>query len=252
MNKGKIDIELIEKYLDQELSKEEQSEFESKLQAEKSFREDFEKFKLLIEGIRYSGAKSSIRSKIEHLEASLPDIEITPHNRFQIARAPFFKYAASFTLILVSVWLFRDLSLKPDHEEIFAVNFEPYLNTGNGSLRGHSEARSPEQLAYAAYDSDNFVQAAPQFETLLAENDDAAMRLYLGNALLALGKIELAKEQFNMLLENEAGLIIQAKWYLSLCYLRNGELDQAKEILVELSQNGKSYRSKAVNILEQL
>ena len=79
MNKGEIDIELIEKYLDQELSEVEQSEFESKLQTEKGFQEDFDQVKLLIEGIRYSGSKSSIRSKIEHLEATLPDIELGSH-----------------------------------------------------------------------------------------------------------------------------------------------------------------------------
>ena len=252
MNKGEIDIELIEKYLDQELSEVEQSEFESKLQTEKGFQEDFDQVKLLIEGIRYSGSKSSIRSKIEHLEATLPDIELGAHNRFQMTRSQLLKYAATFTLILASAWLFREVLLKPDYEEIFAANFEPYLNTGSGIVRGAGEAMSPEQRAYASYDSDSFAQAVQQFEALLSEKDDAAMRLYLGNALLAMGEVESAKQQFRILLENNAGLIIQAKWYLSLCYLKNGELDQAQEILQELSNNGKSYRKRATKILEDL
>lgn len=252
MNKGEIDIELIEKYMDQELSEAEQSEFDSRLQTEKEFQKDFERIKLLIEGIRYSGSKSSIRSKIEHLEATLPDIEIGSPDRSQISRGQLLKYAASFALILVSAWLFRDLILKPDYEEIYTANFEPYLNTGSGVVRGSGETRSPEQLAYAAYDADNFSEAVQQFNALLSKKDDAAMRLYLGNALLAMGEVESAKQQFLTLLDNEAGLIVQAKWYLSLCYLKNGERDQAKEILLDLSQSGKSYRNRAIKILEDL
>ena len=252
MNKEEIDIELIEKYLEHRLSKEQELEFQARLQTEKAFHEHVEKIKLLIEGIRYSGSKSSIRSKIEQLASTLPDIELGQKRQFKLTRTQFLKYAASFALILAFAWLSRDVLLKPDHEEIFSANFEPYLNTGNGMVRGSVADRSPEQLAYAAYDSENFADAVKQFDALLAKNDDAAMRLYLGNSLLALGEVESAKQQFLTLLQNDAGLIIQAKWYLSLCYLKNGEIDQAQEILQELSQNGKSYRKMASKILKDL
>ena len=122
-------------------------------------------------------------------------------------------------------------------------NFQPKSFGPNGNFFSNSAN---------TYDSDSFAQAVQQFEALLSGKDDAAMRLYLGNALLAMGEIESAKQQFRILLENNAGLIIQAKWYLSLCYLKNGELDQAQEILQELSNNGKSYRKRATKILEDL
>ena len=39
MNKEEIDIELIEKYLDRELSEVEQSDFEAKLQSDRGFQD---------------------------------------------------------------------------------------------------------------------------------------------------------------------------------------------------------------------
>ena len=60
------------------------------------------------------------------------------------------------------------------------------------------------------------------------------MLLLLGNANLMLGNIEEAQNNFLTLIKNFDELDGQAKWYLGLSYLKQGQKEKAKLILQEL------------------
>ena len=45
---------------------------------------------------------------------------------------------------------------------------------------------------------------------------------------------------------------MQAKWYLSLCYLKSGETEKAQAILKELGATEISYATKARELLEKV
>ena len=254
MNNEERDIELIERYLEGGLSPGELGEFEQRLKNEPGLDEEVEVVKILMNGIRYSGQKSSMKHKLEKLEASLPDIQsegeevkVIPMWRNRMVKS----IAATFLILAVSTYLVMDVFSPADHEELFAQNFQPYLNVGNATVRGLEEFQNEEQQAYAAYDSEHYEAAIMGFEKVLQE-DDAAMLLYLGNAYLAIGNTGKAEEQFKQLINKDAGLVTQAKWYLSLTYLKAGNAQQAKVILEELDQGDTSYSERAKNVLKDL
>jgi Tfp pilus assembly protein FimV len=76
--------------------------------------------------------------------------------------------------------------------------------------------------------------------------------MLLGNANLMVGRVEEAKQNFITLNDKFDSLDLQAKWYLSLCYLRTGDVEQARKILRELGETDISYASKARELLEKV
>jgi len=160
--------------------------------------------------------------------------------------------AAAFLILVVSTYLVTDIFSPADHEQLFAQNFQPYLNVGNATTRGLGEFQNEEQQAYAAYDSEHYEAAIIGFEKVLQEKDDAAMLLYLGNAYLAIGNTGKAEEQFKQLINKDAGLVTQARWYLGLTYLKAGDVAQARVVLEELEQGETSYSERAEQVLKDL
>ena len=78
------------------------------------------------------------------------------------------------------------------------------------------------------------------------------MLLLLGNSNLILGNLEEAKANFITLNQDFDDLDMQAKWYLSLCYLKSGETEKAQTILKELGATEISYATKARELLEKV
>jgi hypothetical protein len=67
-----------------------------------------------------------------------------------------------------------------------------------------------------------------------------------------LNNIEKAKDNFITLSQDYDDLDLQAKWYLSLCYLKNNETEKAKEILEELGETDITYAIKARELLKEV
>jgi hypothetical protein len=67
-----------------------------------------------------------------------------------------------------------------------------------------------------------------------------------------LGDIEAAKENFTTLNKEFDELDMQAKWYLSLCFLKSGDMKQAKAILKELGDTEISYATRARELLKKV
>jgi len=264
MNIEERNIELIERYLEGELSPGELGEFEQRLKNEPGLDEEIEVFKILTNGIRYSGQKSSMRDKLEKLEASLPDVpsEDVQSEEEEAKVVPMWRnrmvasIAATFLILAVSTYLVMDVFSPADHEELFAQHFQPYPIMDGSLTRTQPESLSEKQLAYVAYEAENFKLAIKRLEALLAQGENAALMFYLGNAYLASGDAEQAIVHFDQVLESDSNLLIpRAKYYLSLCYLKMGNIDKSKEILEDLKTSGqsfKTYSEKAEEILREL
>ena len=74
----------------------------------------------------------------------------------------------------------------------------------------------------------------------------------LGNTNLMLGQVTEAKENFVTLINDFDDMDLQAKWYLSLCYLKSDDRENARKMLRELGQTEISYASKAKELLEKI
>ena len=136
-------------------------------------------------------------------------------------------------------------------DELFASYFTPYPNVFEPTVRGNDVATVRTQ-AFQAYERKDYQTAALGFEALLSVKEDPGILLLLGNSNLMLGKAKEAQENFVTLINKYDDLDLQAKWFLSLSYLKSGDKENARKILEELGETEISYASKAKELLEKV
>jgi tetratricopeptide (TPR) repeat protein len=139
----------------------------------------------------------------------------------------------------------------PSTQELFAENFQPYPNVFEPTVRGTNEATKRSE-AFQAYEQGDYKRAVVLFDRLLQEKKEPGILLLNGNANLMLGNVEEAKKNFITLNADFDELDIQSKWFLSLCYLKSGDMEHAKPILEELGNTEISYARKAKELLKEV
>ncbi|HEY5825573.1 MAG TPA: tetratricopeptide repeat protein, partial [Cyclobacteriaceae bacterium] len=107
-------------------------------------------------------------------------------------------------------------------------------------------------LGFRAYDQGDYAKAATLFKEALTEKEDPGILLLLGNANLVLGNVEEAQHNFLTLIKDFDDLDAQAKLYLGLSYLKQGDSKKAKLILQELGDPAATYSKKAKELLNNL
>lgn len=244
------DIELVERYFDNTLTELETAQLKQRLQTDAELSRIFEQEKLLINTIRFNAAENDLKF-LKHLENSLSQ----PGRRF-LPKQWYYYAAAACIALFVLAGIFMPASQQTP-QELYASYFEPYPNIFEPTLRGSSalvprHAANKRAEAFQAYDEHSYEKAADLFTELLTEKREAGILLLLGNSNLALNKTEAAKNNFNDLITNFDELDIQAKWFLSLCYLKEGETEQARRLLKELEETEISYAKKASKLLKEV
>ena len=130
--------------------------------------------------------------------------------------------------------------------------YEPFDSPGSGLTRGQNDTvLTWKQKGYHAYDNGRYEEAISHFQNTLKENDDPVVELCQGNAYLSTGQADKAELVFRNILEEHEDLVTQAKWYLSLSYLKQNKLERAKSTLWEISKSS-TYGEKARKLLKEL
>ena len=237
------DIELIERYLDNELSAEEKHELQERLKKDFEFQKIVDQEKLLINTIRIHAAKNDL-AFLKQVEGSLDDRKAISLKKYW----PY--YAAAASLILVAILLWSN-PFKRDNAQLFAAHFQPHPNIFEPTLRGQADVSQRAQ-AFHAYEQGAFEQAATLFASLPPEQADAGTQMLLGNSNLAIGKTELATQNFIDLISESDDLDDDAKLYLSLCYLKTGKIASARDLLTEIAAKESAVGKNASDLLKEL
>ena len=248
MNHSEADIALVEKYFDAELDDAELKTFITRLESDENFKLLVDQEKALIAAVRYEGAAANLQY-LEDLESKLQ--KETPI-RLSSGAPKWYYYAAAAVIGIAVVAAVFMNSFKENPDQLFQAYFAPYPNMFEPALRSNESIDSKRAEAFQAYEQRNYQKAATLFTDLLKDNKDAGMLLLLGNSNLILGNLEEAKANFITLNQDFEDLDMQAKWYLSLCYLKSGETEKAQAILKELSATEISYATKARELLEKV
>lgn len=263
MKENVHDMELIERFLEDQLTEDEKRAFEARKQNDKDFKTLVSDMDLLLEGIKQSARKTSKQEKLERLKffSEVVDMETEEENsegeKGKVVplyrKRSILAIAASIALLIsLSAYFTRDQV--PLNERIYAAYFEPFDSPGTGLTRSSSnttEGLSLKAQAYLAYDNANYTEAVSLFNKILSEKDDPIIHLCLGNAQLKLGEYDEAEATFNQMLNEHTDLVTQTRWYLALTYLRENKMERAKSILWEVSE-GSTYGEKARKILKDL
>jgi len=233
-------IDLIERYLYDDMTQEELEEFNGLLRKDPEFNKLFYEMDHLLEGIRRSAKLTTVEEKLARLERSLPHKEKSIESEVSASVIPIWGFvknykmaiAASISLIFAVTIVFTNIKRSKSPDELFTEYFTEYESI-NGVVRGKNDI---EKLQYAmiAYEQANYEKAINIFEQIVVTDENKIqIWLYSGNSYLILNHVNEAKACFNNIIEANIGFEMDAKWYLSLCYLKEGEVEQAKPLLRE-------------------
>ena len=259
-------IDLIERYLYDDLTQEELGEFNDLLRENAEFNKLFYEMDHLLEGIRRSAKQTTVEEKLDRLEGSLPSKEKSIDSEGSAPVIPIWdsiknykmSIAAGFTLFVAAAILFLNIPNNNSPANIFSEYYVPYENLYSRTLRGDDEkTENPEaellRQALSEYDKANYAGSIEIFNKI-SDNSEHKISLwmYKGNAYLHEGEVESAKILFQKIINENAGFEIYAKWYLSLCYIKNGEYENAKPLLKEIKDFGKDKSEEAGKILTKI
>lgn len=239
------DITLIERFFDSDLSEEEVNTFKLRMEVDEKFKALYQREKVIIGAIRNQGLLDNLQY-LKSVEDKIQGDQIRPINKPN--RWYYYAAAAAVSILLVVSFL---LPSNESHDELFATYFTAYPNLFEGTLRSSSTSTKRTE-AFQAYDAKDYQKAVILFEELLQEQNDSEVLLLLGNSNLILGDVEKAKENFITLIDEFDDLDIPAKWYLSLCYVKSGDKENAQKLLSELGGRDISYAKRAKELLEKV
>ncbi len=240
------DIALVEKYFDAELSSEELTHFNTRVDRDESFKALFEREKIIIGAIRNQG----LIDNLQYLKSIEDKIQGNQAHPIAAGIKGWYYYAAAAVVALLIAFSFL-LPGQQNNDELFATYFSPYPNVVEPTLRGN-EITTQRMEPFQAYERKDYHAAAVGFEQLLDDNEEPGVLLLLGNSNLMLGKAKEAQENFITLINKYDDFDLQAKWFLSLSYLKSGDTENARKILKELGETEVSYASKARELLEKV
>ncbi|WP_378181325.1 hypothetical protein [Aquimarina sp. SS2-1] len=239
--------ELIDKYIQSELTPSEKKQFDILLDQDDTFKEEVE----LIRNLKIvSGSEDR-----DQLRKSMADFEAKIAAR-ETKVIPLFNYkrllvAASILLVVAigGITLLNPFGV--DTNELYADNFEPYKNVVTPIVRGEND-NDAEVIAFTSYETKDYESAANQFETLYETTKRPYFLLYQANALLALDKTAEAIPLLEKHISLNDELSERGKWYLSLAYLKDNRKKEAINLLKQMVEVGSFKKGDAEKLLEQL
>ncbi|HZY78677.1 MAG TPA: hypothetical protein VFE50_04090 [Cyclobacteriaceae bacterium] len=238
---------LVQKYIDRDVTPEELVEVESRLKTEPELQKMHNEYKNLPAGIRYHVLTAKLE-QLRALEKALPPVEMeAPVVRMYKNPMVWLATAAVLAIAAISFVLFSGSS----NDELYAENFEPYPNVFEPTQRGENTTNK-RATAFAMYEQGNYERAAAMFGEILNEKKEPEILLLLGNSNMMLNRVDEAKNNFLTLISDFDALDEQAKWYLSLCYLKSGDREKAKFIWEELGDPKITYSNKANRLLQDV
>ncbi|MFO7934908.1 MAG: hypothetical protein R6U78_12600 [Bacteroidales bacterium] len=162
----------------------------------------------------------------------------------------FVAVAAASAVILVVIGLTSSFT---DPDRLFQAYYEPLDGSDYTRRGGGSDLYLNLSEGMSLYLDGEYEKSSRIFAQLYAVHAPLAeVRLFSGLNLMALGQYEAAEDYLEELLENNVRYVPEAAWYLSLCYLKTGELDKADELLLTLYEYPGLYRENAQDLRRKL
>ncbi len=156
--------------------------------------------------------------------------------------------AASLTLLVIAFWPSPPMS----SEQLFAAYYEtPHPGVAS---RGNGASDSLLSVAITAYQEENFDVAIPDFQALVADSGFAQpglARLHLAICLVETGKSSQAISVLEKVTETDA-YYWDARWYLALTWLLQGDVPACREVLVPVSKESQRFGKMATWLLKEL
>ncbi len=238
---------LLYSYFSNNLTPDQERHFEKLLETDKEFKERFLFEKDLQRAIR--------DKKNQDLKAKLIDFENeigtnVRKSRFK-GRFRNWSIAASIVVLIGVGWLGYNTFFRTDYNNLYKSNFEQYPNTVYTITRGDDD-ESVEREAFVAYETGDFEKALLGFGKIEPENRRPYIEFYRAQSYLNLNKYSMAEEILKSTIANNKTFVAESHWYLALVYLKTGKIEAAKKELQILVEDHDYKKEAAITLLDQL
>lgn len=127
-------------------------------------------------------------------------------------------------------------------------NFQPF---GLETVRSAVNNPSIQDKAQKTYNDKKYNEALPLLEKWVIESPGSPKAwLAKGSAEYNLNKLDDAITSFSRVVENTSFKAV-ARWYMALTYLKKGDKEQAKAILIKIEKEAENYE-EANKLLKQI
>lgn len=240
---------LIDDFLRGVLTAEQRREVEYLLNHDENFRKELDFRKGTASAfarIRHQELKSRLAKLADKQKQDAAFLHPAVKNRKRIGYA-----AAILAFCVVGLGFLLFIKTTPSTEELYAGYFSAYPNVIL-PLERSAGTPDPRSKAYALYEAEQYQQAYDLFTTLDADTDPEAL-FYAALSAMEVDRIEDAIRLLGNYERTPAPkLDRQAKWYLALAYIKNGETESSKELLTQLAASAGYNKDKAGALLKKL
>lgn len=242
------DIELIEKYLNNELSQTEKDNFDSRLQADAELAAEFERHENAHAALDYMITKN-LKQQLLDLESQEKVVSIHRTRNVFVYRLA----AAASVLLLVGFFYFRLMTPGSLTGNELATK---YYELPGSSLRGGAgevEYSDSLLLGLEAYEKADYPSSIHLLESIPPTDRYYVLaQFYLGHALFQSKEFKRAEQAFsNVIAGKDIRLAPDAEWFdLLTCLAQDLDCYQKLDILVNDTQH--AYHHQAVEIKKQL
>lgn len=242
-----MQLESIEKYLNNQMDPAERQTFELAMGTNPSLAEEVASFQDVKQMVNIAGDEAFL-NKLKSIEDELAGK--TTSVRPFLGRRLVLGIAAAVIILLAGIWILQPQ--RTESNDLFAENFQAYPAPAH--LRGETNENQSWETARTAYIQEDYTQAAQQFEALLAL-DSIPQAVYLVHFYAGISqlaeippKLPGAIGHLQYVAATDSDYYQPAQWYLALAYLKNGEEQKAKVLLEKMVAEG-SYRKDAIEAL---
>ncbi len=241
--------ELLEAYLNGEISQQEQKELDELIQKNPEAASEWELSNLIQTVI----ADDDLH-EFDDVVKSVVEKERKKEKTYHWLHSPAastFAAAASVIIILGLAW--RLMFSYPTPDRIFSKYYTPI----EANFTVKSGGNQSNQILFKAFDyfnQQNYQQAAELFAQVLAqEPENIPARFYNGLTDIELEKYPEASRHFRYVINDKDNFYVEeAEWYLGLCMIKLEELDRALEIFLNISNREGKHQEEAGEIVNKL
>jgi hypothetical protein len=217
-------LELIQKYFNNSLSKEETLLFDELLEHNIAFKDAFEEHRDATVAFKIY-EKEKLKSLLNSKQTSGITV-ILKNKSFLIALA---------SCLIIGLFY---VSKSVNSNDLFDNYYEPYPNVYAPIVRGENTSLTE---AFKAYENGDFGLAENEFKLILKKDKNPNLRFYYAMTLLNQGETKDALKVLELIKTENHDFLPETFWYSALIYLKDKNYIDAKTSLTKLQNLNSTF-----------
>lgn len=222
-----------DQYLQNEMTVEERTLFESRLLDDAALASEFGTFKEMHLQLDYKFGIEEERDAFTKNLTRIADEHFNKKDKAKVISLQPWYYAAAASVALLFGLFFFNQNSNP--------NFEDYNHPEQAYFTERGNAELELKQAETSFNTKNYKTAIPLFETILKQNKTPEIQYFYGISLLEENQFVKAEAVFNELKSGTSVYKNKATWNLALSKLKQKEYKASKEILLTIPSDYEHY-----------